>query len=245
MKNIALLLILSLCLLSCKDQGEIPEYVQIVSVSPAPNERNVDKTRFVSVRLNRPVEPGTSGKISMRYVDDTSAVRNYPREGLTPPLIEFLTNGPFIWKPGRTVEVTIPKTIGDPEGRMMKEDFTFRFMIARDTIPFQLTVSQPHTGDTVSLAAFPYGYVSGTLTFNDYLTIRDSILTITPPAKIRFVVRTYIQVEERNSLEKIIRFVMENLSANSRYEITVPQQIKDYEGETLSQDYRIVFYTKP
>lgn len=242
MKNIALLLVLSLCFVSCKDQSEIPEYVEIVSVSPAPNEHNVDKARLVSVRLNLQVEPGQSEKISMRYVDDTSAVRNYPGGGFTPPLIELLTNGPFIWKPGRTVEATIPKTIGDPEGRMIKEDFTFRFMIARDTIPFLLAGSQPRNSDTVSLSASPYGYVWGTLTFNDYLTIRDSILTITPPAKIRVAVRT---LEGRNSPEKIIGFVMENLSANSRYEITVPQQIKDYEGETLPQDYRIVFYTKP
>ncbi len=241
MKSTAFALFVSFCFLSCQDQGDVPGYVEIISLEPAPNQVNVDKAKIVSIRLSRNVGVNESAKIRMGYVNDTSAVGNYPSYGLTSPLVEWLYNGPFIWKPGRTIEVTIPKDISDPEGRTMKEDFVYRFSIARDTVPFQLVASSPRPGDTISIPAYPF--VGGSLTFSDYLFLRDSILTITRPAKIHVAVR--VIVDGRDTPEKTVHFVMENLSAASTYEITIPRQIKDYEGETLPQDYRIVFHTKP
>jgi len=244
MKAHALLLgiIVGLSSFSCNDQGEIPEYVEITSLQPAPNEENVDKARYIIVRLNRVVHVSQAGKIRLRYVNDTTTINGPTYCGLTPEEVDELCAGPFIWKPGRTVEVTIPKRITDPKGRTMERDVVYRFSIARDTVPFQLVTSVPRQGDTISLSGFPYG-VQGTFTFNDYMRLRDSVLTITSPARIHSAIEVII--EGRMTPRRTARFLMENLSPGSTYEIVVPRQIQDYEGEMLLQEYRIVFHTRP
>lgn len=235
-----LFLFLTLGFLSCTDRGEDPQYLEIASLQPSPNAAAINKAKLVSVELNREVDLHQSEKITMRYVDDTAAVGNYPGYGLAPPLVKFLESGPFIWKPGRTVEVIIPKTIIDPEGRSMRSDIVFRFTIANDSV-FQLSSSNPSSGDTISLGRFQRW--SGYLRFTDYLYLRDSVLSITPPARIS-ISRVMI-ADGRMGPSPFVGFVIEGMVSNSTYEITVPRRIKDYEGETLPQDYRIVLYTKP
>ena len=236
------LLLLLIPSLSCVDQGSIVEYLEITELQPAPNETNVDKATLVSVHLNREVNMSEAGKMRMRYIDDTSAVRNYPGFGLTPPLVPYLLNGPFIWLPGRTVEVTIPKTISDSEGRTLREDFVYRFSIAPDST-FRLAGSMPQQGDTITLSANPYVY--GMLTFSDYMILSDSVLSITPAPPATIHASLYLLVDGRDTPQRTAPFSMKNLSPGSTYEITIPAYIKDYEGETLPQDYRIVFHTRP
>ena len=242
MKNTTLLFVLVLWFVSCKDQGENPQYIGVVGMNPAQNELNVDKGRFITIEFDRDLHRIEFERIRLRYVDDTTTILNYVGCGLTPSEVRTTCLGPFIWKPGKTVEVFIPRTLSDPAGHGMKEDLTYRFSIAHDSVPFQLIGSRPRHGDTISVSAFPYGY-HGQLTFDDYLPPHDSILTITPPARIHSSIR--IIVDGRNTPERALYFVLENLSANARYEIVIPQHIRDYEGETLPQAYRVVFYTKP
>lgn len=233
-------LLLTLGSLSCTDQGEDPQYIEIVSLQPSPHSRAINKAALVSMELNREVDLHQAEKITMRYVDDTAAVGNYPGWGLMPPLVKHLSSGPFIWKPGRTVEVIIPKTISDPEGHSMRSDIVFRFTIADDSL-FQLASSIPTSGDTISLGSFQRWV--GQLSFTDYLYLRDSVLTITPPARI--YVGRVIATDGRSGPLSFAHFVIEGMVSNSRYEITVPREIRDHEGETLPQDYRIAFHTKP
>ncbi len=231
-------IILALSVFSCKDQGEIPEYVEVTSLRPAPNEVNVDKGTYIRIGLNRAVHVSQAGKIQLRYVNDTSAINNFTYCGYTPPEVNLLCAGPFIWKPGRIVEVTIPKDISDPEGRMMKEDFVYLFSIARDTIAFRLVSSLPLQNDSVTAPI-----IFGILTFSDYLYMPDSVLTINPPAQLR-ILRVIVE-DGRNGPSSVVGFSASNLEPRRTYEITVPRQIKDYEGETLPQDYWLVFHTRP
>lgn len=236
----AIFFVILCALIGCNDQGEIPEYVEILSLRPGPNETNVDKGRFVQIELSRPVPVSQAAKIRFRYIGDTSTIVNNTYCGLTPPEVRHLCAGPFIWKPGRTVEVTLPKTITDIEGRTPERDFVYRFTIAQDTAPFRLVSSVPANGDTITLPATPY--TSGKLTFNDYVHVPNGVLTITPPARIHPGV--LITVDGRETPQRDVHFALQDLSPASTYEIIVPAQIVDYEGDFLSHEYRIVFYTR-
>lgn len=236
----AIFFIILCALIGCNDQGEIPEYIEILSLRPGPNETNVDKGRFVQIELSRPVPVSQAPKIRFRYIGDTSTIINNTYCGLTPPEVRHLCAGPFIWKPGRTVETIIPKEIADSEGRTMEQAFTYRFTIAQDTEPFQLVSSVPAHGDTITLPASPYA--SGKLTFNDYAFVEQGVLTITPPARIHTGV--LVIVDGRQTPDRDVHFSLENLSPGAMYEILVPAYITDYEGETLQQEYRILFHTR-
>ncbi|MEK7249239.1 MAG: hypothetical protein AAB209_02340, partial [Bacteroidota bacterium] len=89
-------IIFALSVFSCKDQGEIPEYVEVMSLRPAPNEVNVDKGTYIGIGLNRAVHVSQAGKIQLRYVNDTSAINNFTYCGYTPPEVNHLCAGPFI-----------------------------------------------------------------------------------------------------------------------------------------------------
>ena len=112
---------LTLAALSCTDQGNVVNYLEVLEVNPAPNSSGVDKAALVSVHFDRNVSVNEAAKILLRYVDGTDPVNSYAGFGLTPPLVTWLAVGPFIWKPGRTVEVTIPKEIADPNGNALKQ----------------------------------------------------------------------------------------------------------------------------
>ncbi len=242
LKTPVLIIILALSFFSCKDQGEVPEYVEIISLRPAPNEVNVDKGATIGIGLNRLVNHSESEKVQLRYVGDTATIQSYTGCGHAPPQVNAFCAGPLIWKPGKTVEVVVPKTLTDLEGHSMKEDFVYRFSIASDTIPFQLTTTQPQQNDTISLRS--QTRISGSLTFSDYTPmLRDSVLTITPPARIYAC--AIVSTGARSTPSNFFCFSVENIQPNATYEITIPRRIKDYEGETLPQDYRLVFHTKP
>lgn len=234
------LLGVALVLMSCSDRGVVPEYIEVLSTQPAPNETQVDKGRFIQIALSRPVHVSEAGKIQLRYVDDTSSINNITYCGFTPEEVEHLCAGPFIWKPGRTVEVTLPRTIADPEGRTLRRDFVYRFTIARDTIPFRLVSSVPADGDTISLGTS--SYVGGMLTFTDYTFIDQGVLSITSPARI--CTSAFIVVDGRETPRSDVHFSMTDLSPGGTYEILIPTRISDYEGETLPHEYRIVFHTR-
>lgn len=232
---------LTLAALSCTDQGNVVNYLEVLEVNPAPNSSGVDKAALVSVHFDRNVSVNEAAKILLRYVDGTDPVNSYVGFGLTPPLVTWLAVGPFIWKPGRTVEVTIPKEIADPNGNALKQSIVYRFTIAQDTVPFDLVDTQPAQNGTLSLGSFPH--VLGSLTFSDYVYIRDSTLTIDPPATL--FMNPFVIVDGRNSPSRQAFFDMSGLLPNSTYTITIPARIADYEGQTLPHDYHLVFHTVP
>jgi len=238
--SVNLTLVCSL-LFSCKDTGKVLEYLEVTSLTPSPNSVNVDKGTVIGIDLNRRVNVFEGRKIHMRYVNDTSTINYFSGCGLTPLEAEHFCTGPFIWKPGRIVEVTIPQDLSDSEGRRLREPLVYRFSIAADTIPFQLINSLPQTGDTISLGTSAWWY--GSLTFSDYLFLRDSVLTIGPSAEIHNAPVAII--DSREIPFKIARFALRNLQPGVTYTLTVPNQITDCEGEALPQDYILVFHTKP
>jgi len=107
---------LALALLSCGDQGQNIPYLEILDVSPAPSAQGVDKAAPVIIHLDRDVEIHQAYRIRFRYLDGNDPVNAQPRCGLTPGSAAYLSSGPFLWKPGRTVEVTVPRDISDPGG---------------------------------------------------------------------------------------------------------------------------------
>lgn len=228
--------------LSCTDQGDIVNNLQVVEVSPAPNSARVDKAAVVSIQFDREVSVNEAGKILLRYVDGTDAVNTLWRGGLIFPVSRGLSVGPFIWKPGRTVEVTIPKEITDPDGNTLKQSIVYRFTLARDSVPFDLVETLPAQNDTVLLGG-PSSFVTGNLVFNDYAFVRDSTLTIDPPADIQMI--TIAISDGHLGPQRWAPFAIRDLQPNTSYTITVPRSITDYEGEALPRDYRVVFHTRP
>ncbi len=227
--------------LSCKDQGDVVDHVELVEVQPAPDATGVDKASVVYVRFDRGVDWSEAAKIRIRYVDDTSHVDSYPGCGLTPPITALLCVGPFIWKPGQTVEVTIPKEITDFEGNVLGQPFTYRFTTARDTVPFDLVETRPALNDTVSIGTFHNLF--GMLRFSDYLYVGDSVLTIDPPATVHISVS--IIIDGRNGPQRTVHFFIEDLQPFLTYTLTLPRNIADYEGETLPGERHVVFHTTP
>ena len=226
---------------SCTDEGELVEYLKVVSVDPLPNSVEVDKAKAISIRFDRPVHISQAGKIQVRYVNDTASVNSIIGQGLTPPEVEVLYTGPFIWKPGRTVEVVIPQELNDPEDHTLRAPFSYMFTIAADVGPFQFLDSEPRTGNTVSIG--PDSSLIGHLTFSDYLPFPDTYLTITAPAEI--AIDGIIAVDGRNAPSKVLYFTVWKLKPGSTYTITIPKSIQDFEGELLSQDHEVVFHTRP
>jgi hypothetical protein len=235
-------LILTFCALSCSDQGQHPVYLEITSLSPAPNASRVDKGTYIVIEFNSPVHHAEFDKIRLRYVDDTASIPNYVGCGLTPPETPTACVGPFIWKPGRTVEVTIPKTITDILGRRLKSDYVYRFTIARDTVPFRVVDSFPRQGDTLSLSS--RSFWDGFVVFSDYYALPQGLpVTITPPAE---VYPLYLAIcDTRGVPTRTMLFGIRNMQPHAYYELRVAREVRDYEGEILEQDYRIGFYTKP
>ncbi len=227
--------------LSCTDQGDVPNYLEVLDLQPAPNSTGVDKAAIVSIHFDRGINESEAGKVRIRYVDGTDPVNSYPGCGLTPPIVSHFCVGPFIWKPGRTVEVTIPKEIADPDGHTLRESLVYRFTTAQDTVPFDLVQTQPAQNETISLGSFPIAI--GFLLFNDYVSVRESTLAINPPATIRM--GPIVISVGRNSPQKLTRFIIANLDTNATYTITIPRTIADYEGQALPRDYHIVFHTRP
>ena len=228
--------------LSCTDQGDVVNHLAVVAVSPAPNSTGVDKATIVSIQFDRGVSVNEGAKIRMRYVDGTDPVNSFAGGGHMAPVGRWLSAGPFIWKPGRTVEVTIPKEIADPDGNTLSQSIVYQFATARDTVPFDLVQTVPAQDDTVALSG-PYHYIYGTLTFNDYVSVRDSTLTISPPADLH--VEGMAIADGRPGPVRRAWFSIRDVQPNTNYTITIPQNINDYEGETLPREYHIVFHTRP
>lgn len=229
---------------SCTDQGNIPNYLEVTEVYPAPNSTGVDKAALVSVFFDRDLSVHEAGKIQLRYVDDTNPITSSTgcSYEVVPPVDQRLCVGPYIWKPGKTVEVTIPKEIADPEGNTLRQSIVYRFTTAQDTAPFDLIGTLPVQNDTISLSEHFYS-VYGLLTFNDYVSFRDSGLTIEPRATLRM--GPFMSVGGRVGPFRQAQFEVTDLQANTTYTITIPRTIKDYEGQALPRDYHIVFHTKP
>jgi hypothetical protein len=227
--------------LSCKDQGDVVNHVQLLEVIPSPNATDVDKATAIQVRFDRAINWNEAAKIRLRYVDDTSRVNSYAGCGLTPPNTEVFCVGPFIWKPGRIVEVTIPKEIADPEGNTLQQSFTYRFTTALDTIPFDVVETRPAQNDSVSIGTF--NDLFGMLRFSDYVHVGDSTLSIDPPATV--VVNTVITIDGRNCPQRLVYFRVSGLQPFLAYTLTIPARIADYEGQTLPGDRHLAFHTIP
>lgn len=156
--------------------------------------------------------------IQVRYVDDTDTVPSYTGCGITPPETPPACVGPFIWKPGKSVEVTIPTTITDVLGRGLKRDFVYRFTIAPDTVPFQILDSRPRPV-TLSLRACN----TTCLPLCVSVTTRScpiSLLTITPPAEI--FMSGVIAVDGKGTPTNLAHFAIRNMQSGAYYEITIP-----------------------
>lgn len=228
--------------LSCTDLGDAVNYLEVVELQPAPNSAHVDKATTVYLRLNRGISFDQASRIQLRYVDDSSPVNSYAGCGLAPPIDDRLCLGPYVWKPGKMVEVMISKTLSDPDGNTLKEAMVYRFTIARDTVPFDLVEARPTNNDTVSIGQ--HGTTFGFLRFNDYVFVPDSVLTITPPAVLH-ILRVVVEDGGRLGPSQYASFFVGELHANSTYTITIPHTLSDYEDETLPHDYHLVFHTKP
>ncbi|MEK9139162.1 MAG: hypothetical protein AAB393_18735 [Bacteroidota bacterium] len=237
-----LLTILFFTALSCTDLGDAVNYLKVVELQPTPNSTSVDKTATIHIRLNRGISVEQGNMIQLRYVDDSEPVNGYAGCGLTLPVEDQLCHGPYIWKPGRTVEVNIQKGLSDPEGNTLKDEMVYRFTIAQDTVPFDLIDAQPTNNDTVSIGQSATAF--GFLRFSDYLLVRDFVLTITPPASLR-ILRVVVQEDGRLGPSRYVGFVISELHPFTTYTITIPHTIKDFEGETLPHDYHLAFHTKP
>lgn len=227
--------------LSCKDQGDVVDHVRLVEVQPSPDATGVDKASVIHILFDRGIQWTEAARIQIRYVDDTSQVNSYSGCGLVPPIADLLCVGPFIWKPGRTVEVTIPKEITDLEGNTLGQPFTYRFTTARDTVPFDLVETRPVENDTVSVSASHHLF--GMLRFSDYVFLGDSVLTLVPPATLH--IGGMVISDSRNGPLRSVYFSIADLQPFLTYTLTLPSSIADYEGQTLPGERRVVFHTKP
>jgi hypothetical protein len=237
------LVLLAVSCFSCKDTGSPATYLDIVDISPAPNATGVDKAVPVSIRFSNPIDLAETGKIQIRYVHDTSAVPLQGRYGLIQNPSQWLSAGPFIWKPGRTVEVTIPSAITDAAGNGLRKETRFTFTIAEDTTPFDLVTSVPASGDTIAIHDLPLGILRGTLHFSDYVYLRDSVLSLDP--RLEITIFRLVAVDGPNGPSRSGLFAISDLQPNTTYTIVVPATITDYEGEHLAGEHQIVFHTIP
>ena len=246
----ALVVLASAGFLSCSDEGAVFERLTITSITPSPDAVAVDKAQGVFISFNKPVRFSEIGKIQLKYAGTGEAIPF--GTGWEGPLIVFsdqwwLNGTP--WKPGRTVEVWIPGDLADQEGRILGQAKHFSFSVAIDSVPFAITATRPAQNDSVTIDQS--GNVYGAFTFNDYfLEFPDSALSISPPVPIhilRVVVIANSSTSPRTGvyLMKECRFLLEGVRPGTKYDMTVPASVHDYEGETLAGDYHLVFFTKP
>jgi hypothetical protein len=237
MKTTLFLLLLSFCFLSCKDQGEVVEYLEVLSIQPTPNTTHHDKIIPLSVRFNGLVNRSETTKINVTYIDEPLPLSIGLDCEECPSESEWLSFRPFVWKAGRTVEVVVSKNLTDTKGRSLKEDLKFKFTVAPDSVPFRLESTRPQQNDTVSIGQFHATSLG--FNFSDYVVQRDSVVSITPAAS------KYLIATVPGGPMKSLYFSLDQLQPNTRYEVLLGRGIRDVEGETLPHDYRMVFHTRP
>lgn len=223
---------------SCRDQGDAISFLEIESIRPAPSSTMVDKAAVLNVTLNREVVFTESSKMKLRYLGDTTRLQiGSCEEPIYAYSSRYLSAGCGIWKPGRTVQVSLPKDITDIEGNTLRVDVLFSFTVAPDSVPFELVDTTPRANDTVSI---PYGSLSLRLRFSDYTPLNPNLrVSVVPAAQVSQIASL------PSNIGKTLHFRLTSLQVNARYEVHIPSSIRDTEGEELPHDYRLVFYTKP
>lgn len=123
---------------------------------------------------------------------------------------------------------------------------TFQFSIAQDSVAFQLKSSSPRSNDTLSVGRYNGFLLS--LLFTDYVA-PPFLPLVSPPAAIGqiFVVPCTAGDNQEGiaSPTYALSYSITDLQVGTTYTVIIPRQTKDYEGEALPQEYRLVFYTKP
>ena len=233
-------LLLFACLISCTDRGVDVEYLEVVSIEPQQNATNVDKAQRIRFNFDQHVHRDELRKIEMRYVDDGSPVEGGARGCFCPITNSFWEIGPVTWKPGKTVEVTIPDSFSDIAGRRLRNAISFQFTTVPDEGIFELSSTSPQTNDTVSLGG-AYGIARIELTFTDYAPFRIDQISLSPEASIIIVEAADAQLPP----SKILFFGLDDLVSSETYELTISQSWTDYEGQSLPREYRVTFHTAP
>lgn len=241
-----LIISFSLLFFSCKDQGADVEPLQVLSVRPLPNTVAFDKAQPITLLFNHDVDFREGAKLLFRYVGDAAQFQvGFTCEECS-PVNKSLNVGPGIWKAGRTVEVSVPSSLADINGGTLRQPLYFRFTIAQDSVPFQFKSSSPRSNDTLSVSRNNGFGLS--LLFTDYVA-PSFFPIISPPATITQVF--IVHSAPRDNRESVIApayalsYSITDIQVGVTYTVTIPRETKDYEGETLPQDYRLVFYTKP
>jgi len=234
---------------SCSDQGSVEERLFVSSLFPSPGAVSVDKARAVLVTFSQPVPRSQAMKIQIRNAGTGENIE-YGMGWSDLPMPAVSSYWPLDatpWKPGSTIEVSIPADIADRNGRTLGRAIDFSFSVAIDSVPFAIVSSEPSQNDTISLDTT--ARVFGTLTFSDYVYVPDSVLTISPAVKLNIVRLAVVTEKARTSgtasyLVKQCWFLLEGVQPGTRYDLKVPSSVHDYEGEKLAGDYHLVFYTK-
>ncbi len=232
--------------MSCSDEGAPFMPFAITSISPPPGAVAVNKAQSVLLAFSKPVPFSEVQKVRMQYTGTGEEIHYGIGWAGGPPIVVSdqwpLTATP--WKPGRTVEVSIPAELADEEGNILGEAKYFSFSVAIDSLPFAVAATRPAQNDSVAP-----GNVSGALTFTDYFVeFPDSLVTISPPATIHIlhlviVARRTITSSTGAFLQKECGFILIGAQPGTRYDLTVKRSVHDYEGETLAGDYHLVFFT--
>ena len=84
--------------------------------------------------------------------------------------------------------------------------------------------------------------VSLSLSFTDFVKVRIPPPISTTPATT--ITQTFV-IPGAQEPTKFLQYTLSNVQANARYDVLIPREIADTEGDRLPQDYRIVFYTRP
>lgn len=249
-RTFSLLFLAGLLSTSCKDRGqtivngseELQGVFRIVSFNPPNGSTNVDKLRGAQITFSHDLEEGEDEKLRFYYVGDTSTIHLYRHySGVSEK--EIFLRPLYLWKAGATVEIIVQRDLRSKDGRTLQDSAVYRFDVAANPPSFVVIGSSPGQGDTISLNG-AYS-VSGYIGFNDYLPVvyRPTLFRISPPAII--LVGNPFFTSGSPMPQKYRWFQVFGVYPNVTYTVTVPDTLRDYEGDRLAQEYRLVFHTRP
>ena len=127
-------------------------YIEVVSLSPEPNESDISGTSQIIVSFDRDVDPSSfSGNISVTYSDD-SGVNQYSANSWTYEYnsgLKKLTIDPNPWiDASKTVTITINGIVGD-DGSELMEPLQWTFSSSSDAV-FNVSFGTQSTTETVA-----------------------------------------------------------------------------------------------
>ncbi|MBX2990652.1 MAG: hypothetical protein KF749_05730 [Bacteroidetes bacterium] len=237
--------LLALCITACKEENVRPpiqeesKFLEIVSIQPANGSVWVERGTPVLVQFNYGVSSEELDKISSRYVDDTVA---------TGACIDLVCRNlsiakyqALLWKAERTVEVVIPRGLLDTSGRMLKDSVVLRFTVEPNPAPLRVLWTSIQHSDTVSLRGESHIFCNFSL--NDYIPVLQELyFSVSSPAQVSD--GCYF-INCRPPMKKGMCLLVYNLEPYRTYTLTLFRSMHDYDGDTLEQDFHLVFHTKP